>query len=133
MRYQVAEQPWVLGKFDSGDTVTIALYDLADSSTPTLTSNACSEIGSTGVFKWRTSSLQSQPTSKTEYLWIMSNGTASSYGKVVLGGYPEYVDGAISDLPSASAIADAVLDEPVDGHTGWLTKLLSVVKFLGLK
>jgi len=35
--------------------------------------------------------------------------------------------------PSAAAIADAVLDEPVTGHTGWLTKLLSVAKFLGLK
>ncbi len=34
---------------------------------------------------------------------------------------------------SAAAIADAVLDEPVMGHTGWLTKLLSVAKFLGLK
>lgn len=35
--------------------------------------------------------------------------------------------------PSAATIADAVLDEPVTGHTGWLTKLLSVAKFLGLK
>jgi hypothetical protein len=38
-----------------------------------------------------------------------------------------------SAAPSAATIADAVLDEDVTGHTGWLTKLLSVVKFLGLK
>ena len=35
--------------------------------------------------------------------------------------------------PTAGQIADAVLDEDVTGHTGWLTKLLSVAKFLGLK
>jgi hypothetical protein len=35
--------------------------------------------------------------------------------------------------PSAADVAAAVLDEPVTGHTGWLTKLLSVAKFLGLK
>lgn len=35
--------------------------------------------------------------------------------------------------PTAPEIADAVLDEDVNGHTGWLTKLLSVSKFLGLK
>ena len=32
-----------------------------------------------------------------------------------------------------AAIADAVFDEEATGHTGWLTKLLSVAKFLGLK
>lgn len=35
--------------------------------------------------------------------------------------------------PTVDAIADAVLDEDVAGHTGWLTKLLSVAKFMGLK
>lgn len=35
--------------------------------------------------------------------------------------------------PSAATIAGAVMDESADGHTGWLTKLLSVAKFLGLK
>ena len=45
----------------------------------------------------------------------------------------ERLDAAISTLPTAAAVADAVFDEDVAGHTGWLTKLLSVAKFLGLK
>lgn len=89
MRYKIAEQPTILGKFDSGATVTITLYDLSDESTETLTSNSCNEIASTGVFAWSTSNITTQPTTLTEYLWIMTDGTITSYGKIVLGGYPD--------------------------------------------
>jgi len=34
---------------------------------------------------------------------------------------------------SVTEVTDAVMDEPIGSHTGWLTKLLSITKFLGLK
>jgi len=98
MRYQIAEDPYILCKFDSGDTVTIALYDLSDDSSEGLDSASMSEIGSTGVFKWSTSNITTTPSSRTEYLWIANNGTEYQYGKIVLGGYPENVDQALSTM-----------------------------------
>ena len=45
------------------------------------------------------------------------------------------VTGAIRITAENQSVLEAgdVLDEPLGTHTGWLTKLLSVVKFLGLK
>jgi hypothetical protein len=105
MRYKIDEQPTILGKFNTGDTVTITLYDLSDESSETLTSNACNELGATGVFYWSTSNITTKPTAFIEYCWVMTNGTTSQYGKIVLGGYPD-------------TIADAVWDEEKIGHTG---------------
>lgn len=119
MRYQIAETPTILGKFNTGDTVTITLYDLSDESSETLTSNACNELGSTGVFYWSTSNITTQPTAFIEYCWVMTNGTSSQYGKIVLGGYPDNCDSPISDITvDNAAIADAVWDESHTDHIG---------------
>jgi len=91
MRYKISETPTILGKFDTGATVTIALYDLSTEASVTLTSSSCNEVGSTGVFAWSTSNITTQPTTLKEYLWIMTDSTVTSYGKIVLGGYPELV------------------------------------------
>ncbi len=96
MRYQITESPWILGQFVAGDTVTITIYDLSDSSAVTLDSNSCSEVGTTGIFKWNTSDIGTQPTEMVEYLWIMSNGTTDQRGKIVLGGYVDNLGREIS-------------------------------------
>jgi len=95
MRYQTTETTNAVGKFDTGATVTITLYDLSDESSETLTSNACNEVGSTGIFYWNTTNITTQPTTKTEYVWVMTDGTISSYGKLILGGYPD----SLTDIP----------------------------------
>lgn len=92
MRYTINEGAVIIGKFTTGDTVTISLYDLSDSSSVSLTSGACAEISTTGVFKWDTTDITTQPTSMTEYLWIMDNSTIKKYGKIILGGYPDDVE-----------------------------------------
>lgn len=89
MRHTISENINVLGKFNSGDTVTISLYKISDESVVGLDSNSCNEIGSTGVFKWNSSNITTPPTEFTEYLWIMDNSTYTQYGKIVLGGYPD--------------------------------------------
>jgi|GEM_PF-5023072 len=83
MRYSKEEQTYILGVFNSGDTVTIDIYRLSDN-TKVVDSANCTEIGTTGVFKYLFSQTVTQ---KEEYLWIMSNGNYSKYGKIVLGGY----------------------------------------------
>lgn len=99
MRYQITEGAYVLAKFDTGSTVTLTLYKLSDSSSVTLTSGSMTEIGSTGVFKWNSSDITTQPTSYTEYLWIATDGTLNQYGKVVLGGYPDTIATTVGTIP----------------------------------
>ena len=83
MRYQKDEITYILGNFDSGDTVTIDIYKINDGS-QVVNGSSCTEIGTTGVFKYQFSL---SITTKTEYLWIMSNGDVDQRGKIVFGGY----------------------------------------------
>ena len=106
MRYRITEGAYVLAKFDTGSTVTLTLYKLSDSSSVTLTAGTMAEIGSTGVFKWNSSDITTQPTSYTEYLWIATDGTLNQYGKLVLGGYPDNLDAPVSDAGANTAIMD---------------------------
>jgi hypothetical protein len=101
-RYQTSdkslETPYVLGDLTSGQAATIVVYKLSDSSTPALTSNTCSEIGSTGVFKWAVANITTQPTVFTEYLFIMTDALGiKSKGKFSLGGYPNIVTDTKTD------------------------------------
>ena len=93
MRYSKEEQTYILGIFNSGDTVTIDIYRLSDN-TKVIDSANCTEIGTTGVFKYLFSQTVTQ---KEEYLWIMSNGNYSKYGKIVLGGYIDDIRDDISE------------------------------------
>lgn len=143
MRYALSEGTNILAKFPTGSTVTFALYKISDESTITLTSASGNEIGSTGVFKWNTSNITTQPTSLTEYLWTATDTISTQYGKIVLGGYPDYIDAKISEIPaapSASTVADTVWNEAKSDHVtagtmgeamtfmrkvlGWLRSLL---------
>ena len=94
MRYSKDESTYILGQFNSGDTVTIDIYKLSDNS-QVVNGGACSEIGTTGVFKYNFSQ---SITSKEEYLWIMTNGTLEVKGKIVLGGYMDDLDTSLETL-----------------------------------
>ena len=96
MRYKISEGTNILSKFPTGATVTIALYLVSDESAVTLTSNSCNEISTTGVFKWNTSNITTQPTALTEYLWVATDGVSSQYGKLLL---------TVDDVWTASTLA----------------------------
>ena len=115
MRYKIIEGATILGKFTTGNTVTISLYKLSDSSTVTLTSASCTEISTTGVFKWNTSNITTQPTVFTEYLWIMTNSTVTSYGKVALGGYPDTMPGLIWEETTAGHVVAGSMGKKLGG------------------
>ena len=127
MRYSLTEATHVLGKFDSGDTVTISLYDISTGAAVAFTSGSCSEIGATGVFGWAVSNIQTAPEEFTEYLWVMSNGTISSYGKLSLGGYLDHVDADISSRLAADGYTapDNTTIVEIDAKIDTVRKLVS--------
>jgi len=84
MKYSINEGAYILAKFPTGSTVTISLYKLSDGSVVTLTSSSMTEIATTGVFKWHTSNITTQPTTYTEYLFIATDAISSQYGKFIL-------------------------------------------------
>lgn len=84
MKYKIADGTNVLCKFPTGSTVTMALYKISDESSVTLTSSSCNEISTTGVYKWNTSNITTQPTALTEYLWVATDTISTQYGKLVL-------------------------------------------------
>lgn len=59
--------------FADGDTVTIAVYKTGSSTPETLTSNVCSQIGTTGIYTWSYSNLTTPPSAFEQYTWIMTN------------------------------------------------------------
>lgn len=87
MRYLEAESTYILSNFTTGDTVTITVYKLSDNS-KVIDAVACSEIGTTGRFKY---SFSQSISTKTEYLWVAENGTEEQQGKIILGGWPDEI------------------------------------------
>jgi|SRR3990172_540636 len=69
-----------VGYFTTGGTVTISLYDPINGDVVSLSSNACPEIGTTGLYVWDTTKLTTQPSGYQEYAYKMTNGTAFSGG-----------------------------------------------------
>ncbi len=94
------------GKFDTSDTVTITLYRNASATPETLDSNSCTELGSTGHFIWLFSEITTAPTTYSDYLAIMSNGTPAEnqYDNYLFGGYPD----DISHLSGANTVTITV-------------------------
>ena len=88
----------VFARFDTGDAVTITVYNRTDNVTEVLTSSLCSEIGGTGIFEWNFSNLTTQPTYLTQYIWVMSNGASEQDGVSVAGGYPETILAKLNEL-----------------------------------
>ena len=62
-----------IGKFATGDTVTIQVINAKTGVAETLTSNTCTEILTSGIFVWQFSDLNTQPSAFTQFLYIMTN------------------------------------------------------------
>ncbi len=66
-----------VGTFSTGVTVTIALYDAVDGLAEPLDSAACTEIGTTGIFKWPLSNITTTPTAFKQFIYIMTDDSPS--------------------------------------------------------
>lgn len=127
MRYQtnaVGEDTYLIGSFATGETVTIAIYDLSDGSSVALDSASCAEIGSTGWYRWGTDNITTPTTTLKHYLYVMTDSTGDTFaGKLVVGGYVDEIDAAVSSISGGLTV-----DENAQ-----LMKALTTAKFLALK
>ena len=91
-----------VGIFETGKTVTIEVYDARTGLAETLTTNACTEIGTTGVFVWEFSNLDTLPSAFTQFLYIMTDNSTTPVKR------RELLDtgGWVESLPSALPPAD---------------------------
>jgi len=96
MRNKISELSSInaVGSFSTGEAVTITVYDMSDSSVVALNSNVCSEIATTGKYKWNFSNITTPPTSIKQYLYIMTNGVSTISEVEVFGGWTESIVGA---------------------------------------
>ena len=84
-----------LAKFVSGRTVTVAFHNAETGAVLASTGNA-TEIGSTGIYRANHSLLDTDPTVRTEILWIMTDSTSGEQkeGYLVVGGYVDNMNSA---------------------------------------
>lgn len=114
MRYVFSEiaSAVAVGRFTTGATVTILVYNKATGVAETLTSAACTEIGTTGFFTWDWSNLVTAPIAFTEYLWIMSDGAGAERAEeVIFGGYPDDIKAALIGAEGANAVTISIIDQ----------------------
>jgi len=87
MRYLFNETTNLVGRLPTGQAVVIEIYAIETGVQETLTSQVCTEIGTTGLFKWSKTDLATQPTVYTEYVYTMIDALNNRYdGKFVIHG-----------------------------------------------
>ena len=82
-RYTISElaTTQAAGIFETGKTVTIQVYNADTGASETLLTSTCDEIGSTGVFRWEFSNLQTMPAGFTQYLYIMTDNSTPAISR----------------------------------------------------
>lgn len=120
-RYQTeakGESTVIVGKLPTGGSVTIVVYDLSDGSSVSLDNGACSEIGSTGLYRWASTQITTPATVKTEYVYIMTDATSGEkdYGKFVVGGYVNNIDELLSTIDT---VVDNIVADTNELQTDW--------------
>lgn len=109
-RNTLAESAQILarGKFTTGGSVTITVYRNAGGTAEALDSAACTEQDSSGHYLWPFSNLTNAPSTYSDYLWIMTNGTPAEDrdGTERFAGWPENV----SSLQGANTVTITIKD-----------------------
>jgi hypothetical protein len=83
----------IRGRFVTGDTISVTIYNNASGTPVPLDSNSCIEIGTTGFFVFGLNNITTPPTSYADLLFIMSDGdTAEVSGNIIFGGFLETID-----------------------------------------
>ena len=123
MRYQteaVGETTALVGYFATGETVTIAIYDLSDGSSVAIDSASCTEVAATGVFKWLTTGITTPDTTRTDYVYIMTDSGGLTYkDKFIVGGYPDSVADIETNIDKVDGIVDSILLDTDELQTDW--------------
>lgn len=114
MRSQISEQRYIYGLLASSEIVTISVVDVAGDAV-LLDDDSCTELLVRGdgksVYQWDTQNIEELPSSFTEIVWLMTDGTNYAQGSMILGGYPDSVDTTVS---SRSTLTAAQVNEQAD-------------------
>lgn len=99
--------------FPEASSVVVSATDDADGSSITLSGVGISEIGSSGVWKWSTENIATQPVSFEQYTVTFTPNTGeNAHSDLVFGGYLDQIYDQ-----SPSLVADAVWNEEQSGHS----------------
>lgn len=110
-RNTLAESAQILarGRFAStapNGNITITVYRNASGTPEILTDNVCLQQGTSGVYIWSFSNLDSAPASYSDYFWTMTNGSEAVDGSERFGGWPDQV----SNLQGLNTVTITVKD-----------------------
>ena len=127
-RYDVSEMPTLLGKFTTGDTVRIDIYELSGN-TKIVNAVLCTELGTSGLFVYTPTIVA---TVYKKYAWIMTNGSIFALDTFELGGYPTVLLSRVPEIGSGSTawsytITDSGTGVPIADVDVWIsTDLLGI-------
>lgn len=96
----------LFGSFSTGSTVTISLYDISDDSSIELSSSSCSEIGTTGVFKFALSNITTKPTTYKQYLYVMTDSLSSKIDVFEIGGWVQGISSSLIEAETCKVYAN---------------------------
>lgn len=121
MRYQTvaAGETWaIVGRFVTGRTVTCAVWNANTGAAIAQTTTTTAEIAGTGLYRYLSSQLTTNPLAFTLIAWQMTDalGDVTDEGLIAVGGHVDNIDDAITSRPTAAEVADAVWDEAIAGH-----------------
>lgn len=101
IRYQTvaAGETWsIFGRFRTGRTVTVSLFNGQSGAAIPLGSSATSEIAATGVYRADSSQITTPPVVFTIIVWQMADTVSgrTDEGFIAVGGVPDLIDVAVS-------------------------------------
>lgn len=110
-----ASIPTIVGELNTGETVSIVLYDSNMNSVP-LDDATCPEKDATGFFYWSSNNMTTFPAEATIYFWVMTDTSGRrDYGTVEIGDRPvPDVAGSVWDALTASHTVPGSFGERVD-------------------
>lgn len=112
MRYQTvgAGETWaIVGRFETGRSVTCNVWNALTGAAIAQSSTTTAEIAATGLYRFLSSQLTSNPSTYTLIAWQMSEPIAglTEEGVIAVGGFPDFVNASIAAIPTVTPLAAA--------------------------
>jgi len=116
MRYSTSSgsdtlAPVAVSELSTGGGATIKVYDLSDGTEVDLDSTTCTEIASTGIWRWSASNISTYPSTETNYMFIMTHTVtgAGRAGKFTFGGVMDSIAQTGNSYPTVNTNLDATI------------------------
>jgi len=131
-RISVAEgaTAFLVAELPTGEAVTVTtFYNMTGASSPALTSSVATEIGSTGIYYWCLSNMDTAPAAAMDIAWIMTYGSTSrtDLGQITIGGYADVPKENTALLNTIDGIVDDILTDTGTTIPGTITTLTGKV------